>query len=177
MGKRISSKYWNDTLIVHDILFPLWFCHEGQTCFFFKHFVPLCASEGHQMFWLWNCIDHSCRDFLLCDGVCVFSECLPECLNSRTDYSCMIFLLCECAHPALKQEDRLGKDPFAGFGTVDQKNFTGSAGGAREGQNMAHLGHFNGPWAPMHYFDLPWPPLPTRSNFFGPKWLVHVSHI
>ena len=27
------------------------------------------------------------------------------------------------------------------------------------------------------YFDLPWPLLPTRSNFFGPKWLVQVSHI
>ena len=38
---------------------------------------------------------------------------------------------------------------------LDQKNLTGSAGGAREGQNMAHLGHFNGPCAPMHYFDLP----------------------
>ena len=29
---------------------------------------------------------------------------------------------------------------------------TGSAGGAREGQNMAHLGHINGPFM---YFDLP----------------------
>ena len=38
---------------------------------------------------------------------------------------------------------------------LDQKNLTGLAGGAREGQNMAHLGHFNGPCAPMHYFDLP----------------------
>ena len=37
---------------------------------------------------------------------------------------------------------------------LDQKNSTGSAGGAREGQNMANLGHFNGPCAPMHYFDL-----------------------
>ena len=26
---------------------------------------------------------------------------------------------------------------------------------AREGQNMAHLGHFNGKCAKMHYFDLP----------------------
>ena len=60
---------------------------------------------------------------------------------------------------------------------LDQKNLTGSAGGAREGQNMAHLGHFNGKCAKMHYFDLPWPTLPTRSNFFGQKWLVHVSHI
>ena len=25
---------------------------------------------------------------------------------------------CGPAHPALKREDRLGKDPFAGFGTV-----------------------------------------------------------
>ena len=38
---------------------------------------------------------------------------------------------------------------------LDQKNLTRLAGGAREGQNMAHLGHFNGPCAPMHYFDLP----------------------
>ena len=38
---------------------------------------------------------------------------------------------------------------------LDQKNLTGSAGGAREGQNMAHLGHFNGKCAQMHYFDLP----------------------
>ena len=29
----------------------------------------------------------------------------------------------------------------------------------------------------LTYFDLPWPPLPTRSNLFGSKWLVHVSHI
>merc|ERR1711940_313595 len=36
---------------------------------------------------------------------------------------------------------------------LDQKNSTGSAGGAREGQNMANLGHFNGPCAPIHYFD------------------------
>ena len=27
--------------------------------------------------------------------------------------------------------------------------------GAREGQNMTHLGHFNGKCAQMHYFDLP----------------------
>ena len=60
---------------------------------------------------------------------------------------------------------------------LDQKNLTGSAGGAREGQNMAHLGHFNGKCAQMHYFDLPWPPLPTQSNFFGPKWLLQVSPI
>ena len=38
---------------------------------------------------------------------------------------------------------------------LDQKNLTGSAGGAREGQNMAHLGHFNGKCAQMRYFDLP----------------------
>ena len=29
----------------------------------------------------------------------------------------------------------------------------------------------------LTYFDLPWPPLPTRANFFGSKWLVHLSHI
>ena len=27
------------------------------------------------------------------------------------------------------------------------------------------------------YFDLPWPLLPTRSNFYGSKWLVQVSRI
>ena len=59
---------------------------------------------------------------------------------------------------------------------LDQKNLTGSAGGAREGQNMAHFGHFNGPCAPMHYFDLPWPP-PCQP---GQIFLVQnglVSHI
>ena len=35
---------------------------------------------------------------------------------------------------------------------LDQKNLTGLAGGVREGQNMAHLGHFNGKCAQMHYF-------------------------
>ena len=60
---------------------------------------------------------------------------------------------------------------------LDQKNLTRLAGGVREGQNNAfvHISHWNDPNVP--YFDLPWPPLPTRSNFFGPKWLVHVSHI
>ena len=43
---------------------------------------------------------------------------------------------------------------------LNHENSTGSAGGAREGQSMAHLGHINGP-----YFDLPWPLLLTRSNF------------
>ena len=38
---------------------------------------------------------------------------------------------------------------------LDQKNLTRLAGGVREGQNMAHLGHFNGKCAQMHYFDLP----------------------
>ena len=33
---------------------------------------------------------------------------------------------------------------------LDQKNLTGLAGGVREGQNMAHLGHFNGKCAKMH---------------------------
>ena len=32
---------------------------------------------------------------------------------------------------------------------LDQKNLTGLAGGVREGQNMAHLGHFNGKCAQM----------------------------
>ena len=40
---------------------------------------------------------------------------------------------------------------------------------------FVHISHWSDPNVP--YFDLPWPPLPTRSNFFGPKWLVHVSHI
>ena len=44
---------------------------------------------------------------------------------------------------------------------------TGLAGGAREGQNIAHLGHINAPTVP--YFDLPLPLLPTRSNFYGSK--------
>merc|ERR1712155_496302 len=48
---------------------------------------------------------------------------------------------------------------------LDQKNLTGLAGGVREGQNMAHLGHFNGKCAQMHYFDLPWPLLPTGQIF------------
>ena len=60
---------------------------------------------------------------------------------------------------------------------LDQKKLTGLAGGVREGQNNAlvHIAHWNDPNVP--YFDLPWPLLPTRSNFFGPKWLVQVSHI
>ena len=45
---------------------------------------------------------------------------------------------------------------------------TGLAGGARKGQNMAHLGHINGQCNVM-YFDLPWPLLPTVSNFYGLK--------
>ena len=60
---------------------------------------------------------------------------------------------------------------------LDQKNLTGLAGGVREGQNNAfvHISHWSDPNVP--YFDLPWPPLPTRSNFLGSKWLVHVPHI
>ena len=58
---------------------------------------------------------------------------------------------------------------------LNHKNLTGLAGGAREGQNMAHLGHINAPTVP--YFDLPWPLLPTWSNFYGSKWLVQVSCI
>ena len=40
-------------------------------------------------------------------------------------------------------------------------------------QNIAHLGHINALTEP--YFDLPLPLLPTRSNFYGSKWLVQVS--
>ena len=56
---------------------------------------------------------------------------------------------------------------------LNHTNLTGLAGGAREGQNIAHLGHINAPTVP--YFDLPLPLLPTRSNFYGSKWLVQVS--
>ena len=56
-------------------------------------------------------------------------------------------------------ETKFGLLGFLGHPNVqailDQKNLTGSAGGAREGQNMAHLGYFNGKCAQMHYFDLP----------------------
>ena len=34
---------------------------------------------------------------------------------------------------------------------LNHKNSTKSAGGAREGQNMAYLGHINGPCVPMHF--------------------------
>ena len=34
-------------------------------------------------------------------------------------------ILCERQHPVLKREDRLGKEPFAGFGTVVE-DITGS---------------------------------------------------
>ena len=45
--------------------------------------------------------------------------------------------------------------------------FIDLAGGAREGQNIAHLGHINAPTVP--YFDLPLQLLSTRSNFYGSK--------
>ena len=51
---------------------------------------------------------------------------------------------------------------------LNHKNSNGLAGGARKGQNMAHLGHINGQCNVM-YFDLPWPLLPTVSNFYGLK--------
>ena len=51
---------------------------------------------------------------------------------------------------------------------LNHKNSHGLAGGARKGQNMAHLGHINGQCNVM-YFDLPWPLLPTVSNFYGLK--------
>ena len=58
---------------------------------------------------------------------------------------------------------------------LNHTNLTGLAGGAREGQNIAHLGHINAPTVP--YFDLPLPLLPTMSNLYGSKWLVQVSCI
>ena len=59
---------------------------------------------------------------------------------------------------------------------LNHKNLTRSAGGARKGQNaLVNMANKYDPNMP--YFDLPWPLLPTWSNFFGPKWLVHVSHI
>ena len=45
---------------------------------------------------------------------------------------------------------------------LNHTNLTGLAGGAREGQNIAHLGHINAQTVP--YFDLPLQLLPTRSN-------------
>ena len=58
---------------------------------------------------------------------------------------------------------------------LNHTNLTGLAGGAREGQNMAHLGHINALTEP--YFDLPLPLLLTQSNFYGSKWLAQVSRI
>ena len=43
---------------------------------------------------------------------------------------------------------------------IDLSGFLGS-----EAKSKAHI------W---QYLDLPWPPLPTRSNLFGPKWFVQV---
>ena len=56
---------------------------------------------------------------------------------------------------------------------LNHKDLTGSAVGVREGQNMAK----NCPILPLiaPYFDLPGPPLSTRSNLCGSKWCVHVS--
>ena len=69
---------------------------------------------------------------------------------------------CSIAHPALKRQDRLGKEPFAGFGTsqrtsqrVDTQKISQFYWGLFEKTRLAHLGHFNGKCAQMHYFDLP----------------------
>ena len=65
---------------------------------------------------------------------------------------------------------------------LDQKNLTRLVGGVREGQNMAQ----NGPRLYIFLASEPtkWvkdsgygPQMPTQSNFFDPKWLVHVPHI
>ena len=38
--------------------------------------------------------------------------------------------------------------------------------------------HFRGHWHISGAdFFLPWPPLSTQSDFYGPKWVVQVSHI
>ena len=55
---------------------------------------------------------------------------------------------------------------------LNQKNSTGSAGGAKNSQNGGILVP---PKIP--HFDCFWPLLPTRSNFFGSKWLKKVSPI
>ena len=44
-----------------------------------------------------------------------YSNNLPSVFSDTYDLSCYYLWT---AHPALKREDRLGKDPFAGFGTV-----------------------------------------------------------
>ena len=44
---------------------------------------------------------------------------LATCYLGPKLYSFERLHVCNCtSHPALKREDRLGKDPFAGFGTV-----------------------------------------------------------
>ena len=58
---------------------------------------------------------------------------------------------------------------------LNHNNLTGSAEGVREGQNTEQYGAIWGNFLP--YFDLPTHPLPTRSNYYGSKWFVHVSRI
>ena len=58
---------------------------------------------------------------------------------------------------------------------LNHKDLTGSAVGVREGQNTEQYGAIWGNFLP--YFDLPTHPLPTRSNYYGSKWFVHVSCI
>ena len=45
-------------------------------------------------------------------------------LLTRTNYNRQLHIW-RCRHPVLKREDRLGKDPFAGFGTLVE-DITGS---------------------------------------------------
>ena len=46
---------------------------------------------------------------------------------------------------------------------------------------LTHLGASGGLWGQAEAiswadFDLSWPPLPTQSNLYGPKWLIQVSN-
>ena len=56
---------------------------------------------------------------------------------------------------------------------LDQKNLTGLAGGVREGQNMAHLGHFNGKCAQMHKCKL----LHSLGFYMGLSKLPHMDSL
>ena len=58
---------------------------------------------------------------------------------------------------------------------LNQKNLTGSTVGVGEGQNTEQYWAIWGNFLP--YFDLPTHPLPTRSNYYGSKWFVHVPRI
>ena len=55
---------------------------------------------------------------------------------------------------------------------LNPNNLTGMAGGAKNSQNWVFLKVPN-----IATFGCFWPLLPTRSNFYGPKWLVQMSRI